>query len=138
MIEKKEDLLEKEFYFIEEEDGKKYVHIEEYLWDAREAGKTVDIDGEEVDADIVVVEYTKVYIPLEEFVSAENRWDLINEYEGACQQYEMEYTWEQFEKEFPPNRSKNLIDAGSCYYAEHLEYDDITMSTPTGWYWWTV
>lgn len=132
------DLMGKEYYYIEMSEGERYLHVEEYIWDASEAGRVVYIDGEEVDADVVVTEYTFCEIPLKELLNAENRYDKISEYESWSHQYEMEYTFEQFIKEFPPSVPGFVTTAGTCYSAEHLELEDITEDTPCGWYYYTI
>lgn len=125
-----------DYYYIEtDEDGSRYIHIEEYIWDAREVGRTCeDEDGNEVDADVVVTEFTFCYIPMDEFLESDDRRYLAEEYEGEVQQYEGEYTFEQFKKEFLKNDGTRYTDAGTCYSAEYLPWDDIKEDTPDGWY----
>ena len=125
-----------EYYLIEtDEDGSRYIHIEEYIWDAKEAGRTCeDEDGNEVDADVVVTEFAGCYIPMKELLVAEDRFDLVMDSEAESNQYEEEYTFEQFRKLYPPSELSSLIDAGTCYSAEYLHWDDITEDTPDGWY----
>lgn len=128
-------LMGHDYYLIETHEEGRYIHPEEYIWDAYEAGRTCeDEDGNEVDADVVVTEFTGCYISMKKFLEAEDRLDLVMDYEGDVQQYEMEYTFEQFRKLYPPSDLTPMIDAGTCYSAKHLPWDEITEDTPDGWY----
>lgn len=129
------NMMGKDYYLIEtDDDGSRYVHVEECLWNAHQADRTVIVNGTEVDADIVVTEFTWCYIPLEDFLEAEDRRELVSEYQGEVQQYEGEYTFDMFIDQFYPKDAKGLITAGSCYSAKYLDYDDIKEDTPDGWY----
>lgn len=128
-------LMGHDYYSIETHEDDRYIHVEEYIWDAYEAGRTCyDEDDNEVDADVVVTEFTGCYIPFRFFLDVEDRKNLVMEYEADVQQYEGEYTFDQFMNEFPPSDLGCLIDAGTCYSAKHLPWDEITKDTPDGWY----
>ena len=128
-------LMDHDYYSIETHEDDRYIHVEEYIWDAREAGRTCyDEDDNEIDADVVVTEFTGCYIPFRFFLDDEYRKSLVMEYEADVQQYEGEYTFDQFMNEFPPSEPGCFIDAGTCYSAKHLPWDEITKDTPDGWY----
>lgn len=128
-------LVSHDYYLIETHEDGRYIRPEEYLWDASEAGRTCyDEDDNEIDADIVVTEFTGCYIPMKKFLEAKDRCELVMDYEASVQQYEGEYTFEQFKKEFLPSELSPFIDAGTCYSAKHLPWEEITEDTPDGWY----
>ncbi len=129
-------LMGHDYYLIETHDDGRYIHPEEYIWDAREADRMVyDDENEcEVPADVVVTEFTGCYIPLKEFLECKNRKVLVLDHEADVQQYEGEYTFEQFVKLYPPAELSPMIDAGTCYTAVYLSWDDIKEDTSDGWY----
>ena len=128
-------LMGHDYYLIETHDDGRYIHLEEFIWDATEADRMVcDDDDNEIPADVVVTEFTGCYIPLDEFLKCKDRRELVCDREADVQQYEGEYTFEQFVKLFPPSELSPMIDAGTCYTAEYLPWDDIKEDTPDGWY----
>ena len=141
------DFKDYECYDIEtDDDGKRYMHVFCYCW--QNDGRTRwdgDPDVEEYDTPYTSTEYTFCRIPLEDLVrckDADERWSLICDCEGAVQQYEGDYTWEEFIAAGygDPKDSNGCISTGDNVPAfdNYLHYKDITMDTPDGSYYYTV
>ncbi len=128
-------LFEHDYYLIETYEDGRYIRPEEYIWDASGYERLVyDEDDNEVEADVVITEFTGCYIPMDEFLKAKDRNELVLDYEASVQQYEGEYTFKQFRELYPPSDLTPMIDAGTCYSAKYLPWDEITEDTPDGWY----
>lgn len=144
ITEENEDFKDYEYYSIEDHPDGKYMHIFGYVWknDGRE-GET-DEHGYTPTLPYTVTEYTGVLIPIKDLVACEGdseKWDLIMDYEGACSQYEGDYTWNDLIEEGygSPEMPNGVISTGEPFSArQHLHYDEITLDTPAGDYWYEV
>ena len=107
---------ETDFYQIEEENGKKLVHIMGYFYHTD--------DGSGSKKQYRCLEYTWFYVPLEEFIE----WD-GDDYDDAAQELK-QYIQDMTEEE--------AIDAMYHYFGgispTPLLYQDLTMDTPCGYY----
>ena len=128
-------LMGYDYYLIETRKDGRYIRPMEYIWDASDGDRVViDDEGHEIPADVVVTEFTGSEISMKDILSSDDRFELMMDAEAEVQQYEGEYTFEQFRELFPPSELSSLIDAGTCYSAKHLPLDEITEDTPDGWY----
>jgi hypothetical protein len=135
MYDKIRALMGHDYYLIETHEDGRYIRPEEFIWDATEADRMVyDDDDNEIPADVVVTEFTGCYIPLDEFLKSKDRKEFVCDCEADVQQYEGEYTFEQFMEQFHSAELSPFIDAGTCFTAKYLPWDDITEDTPDGWY----
>ena len=108
---------EYEVYSIVMLDGMKQIHIDRYLWKSY---------GREEDTKYTVTEYTFCIVPLNDVVELDpsERREYLDECESNVQQYENDYTWNEFKKE-------GHATPGN---AKHLKIEELTEKTPCGTY----
>jgi len=137
------DFTSYEYFLIEtDEKGRRWMHIEGCCW--RNGGRTAGGDDgeEEYDAPYSVTEYCGCYIPLGELIACRTsaeRWDLICDYECACNQYEGDYTWEQLIDAGygdPAGANGVMCTDGVPNFDNCLHYSEIWWNTPDGCYYY--
>jgi len=131
---KEEDFYSYEAYEIITEDGKRYIHPLCYCW--INGGREDDETGQPLPYS--ATEYTFCFIPLDEYLACgswQEKWDMICDAEAAVQQYEGDYTWEDFIAEgYGDPDSQNGVALSEASFKPYLNYKDITEETPNGLY----
>ena len=123
-----------ELFSIFEEDGKKYVRIEGYAWNANGERDWKDYNEEygtrhsnERNGFWVLTEYSDFEMPIEEFIAHKDDPDYFFEEGSECQQYEGGYT------------AKEIVETLNSYFEGHgpvarVLYTEVTLDTPCGAY----
>ena len=110
--------LDKDFYSVEEIEGKKVVHIHGYVYDAGEGINNPDETYRNVN-------FSGCYIPLDEFIGLSE--DTINDFQSTCKQYVNDLT---------ETGAKELMEIyyGTDCKEKELAYSELTLDTPCGDY----
>lgn len=126
-----------ELFSIIEEDGKKYIHVHGFVWDASGERDWEDEYDDEDDEECVrtnekdgywvITEYSGYILPIEKFIEKKKNPDYAFEVGTRYQQYEDDCT------------AKEMVEILNTYFNGHganarLSYKDVTLDTPCGDY----